>query len=110
MRLVIIQDLLKKAIEKCLPELPQSARKWTTIRHTAFRLTLEEMPSLGIPPQINAFADNGHTSPQQLRDTYLRWIDADKTAREAREQIPASKQVRWSGKFKSKKDVQESEG
>ena len=108
--LLTLNFLLKKAMEECLPDFPKESMKWTTIRHTAFRLTLEEMPSLGIPPQINAFADNGHTSPQQLRDTYLRWIDADKTAREAREQIPASKQVRWGGKFKSKKDVQESEG
>ena len=99
--------LLKKAIEGCLPDFPKESMKWTTIRHTAFRLTLEEMPSLGMSPQINAFADNGHTSPQQLRDTYLRWIDADKTAREAREQIPESRNVRWGGKYKSKKDVED---
>ena len=44
-----------------------------------------------------------------MRNFFI-WIDADKTAREAREQIPVSKQVRWSGKFKSKKEVKESEG
>ena len=99
--------LLKKAIEGCLPDFPKESMKWTTIRHTAFRLTLEEMPSLGMSPQINAFADNGHTSPQQLRDTYLRWIDADKTAREAREQIPESRNVRWGGKFKTRKDLED---
>jgi hypothetical protein len=83
-----LNHLLKTAIEQCLPEFPESERKWTTIRHTAFRLTLEDDPSLGVPPKINSFAENGHTSPQQLRDTYLRFIDAEKTARETRENIP----------------------
>ena len=83
-----LNHLLKTAIEQCLPNFPESERKWTTIRHTAFRLTLEDDPSLGVPPKINSFAENGHTSPQQLRDTYLRFIDAEKTARETRENIP----------------------
>ena len=102
-----INFLLKKAIEQCLPDFPSDERKWTTIRHTAFRLTLEDDPSLGVPPKINAFADNGHTSPQQLRDTYLRFIDLEKTAMEAREKIEPSQEVRWGGKYKSKKDVEE---
>ena len=106
--LLTLNFLLKKAIEGCLPKVPKESMKWTTIRHTAFRLTLEEMPSLGVAPKINAFADNGHTSPQQLRDTYLRWIDSDKTAREAREQIAESQQVRWGGKYGSKQDIENS--
>ena len=92
-------------METCLPEFPREGMKWTTIRHTSFRLTLEEMPELGELPHINAFADNGHTSPQQLRQTYLRWIEADRTAREARQKVSPSKEVRWGGKFKSKKDI-----
>ena len=68
-------------------DFPESGRKWTTIRHTAFRLTLEEDPGLAIPPKINSFADNGHTSPDQLRNTYLRYIDAERTARESRQTI-----------------------
>ena len=99
--------LLKKVIEKCLPEFPPKGRIWTTIRHTAFRLTLEDDSSLGVPPQINAFADNGHTSPQQLRDTYLRFIDLDKTAKQARAKIEPSRNIRWGGKYKSKKDIEE---
>jgi len=98
--------LLKKVMETCLPDFPKEGMKWTTIRHTAFRLTLEDDPSLGVPPKINAFADNGHTSPQQLRDTYLRFIDLERTAMEAREKIEPSQEVRWGGKYKSKKDVE----
>ncbi len=72
-------------------EFPASVRKWTTIRHTAFRLTLEEDPGLAIPPKINSFADNGHTSPDQLRNPYLRYIDAERTARESRQKIGEGK-------------------
>ena len=98
--------LLKNAIDLCLPDFPVKERKWMTLRHTALRLTLEDDPSLGVPPKINAFAHNGHTSPQQLRDTYLRFIDLERTAMEAREKIEPSQEVRWGGKYKSKKDVE----
>jgi hypothetical protein len=99
--------LLKKAIAKSLPDFPITAAKWTTIRHTAFRLTLEDMPELGLPPDINAFADNGHTSPQMLRETYLRYIDAEKTASRARRTIEPTPNVRFGGKIKSMKDVKD---
>ena len=99
--------LLKAAIAECLPEFPIQERKWTTIRHTAFRLTLEEMPELGVAPDINAFADNGHTSPMQLRDTYLRYIDAEKTAARARRTIKPTPNIRFGGKIKSMKDVED---
>ena len=99
--------LLKAAIEECLPDFPVQERKWTTIRHTAFRLTLEEMPELGVAPDINAFADNGHTSPMQLRETYLRYIDAEKTAERARRTIKPTPNIRFGGKIKSMKDVKD---
>ena len=84
--------LLKHVMEKTFGNnFPESGRKWTTIRHTAFRLTLEEDPGLAIPPKINSFADNGHTSPDQLRNTYLRYIDAERTARESRQKIGEGK-------------------
>ena len=84
--------LLKYVMERTFgDEFPASGRKWTTIRHTAFRLTLEEDPGLAIPPKINSFADNGHTSPDQLRNTYLRYIDAERTARESRQTIGEGK-------------------
>jgi len=79
--------LLKQAMTKFVPNFPKEQVKWTVIRHTAFRLTLEADPSLAIPPKINSFADNGHTSAQQLRDTYLRYINLEQTARETRETI-----------------------
>ena len=103
--LLDLNYLLKIAFEKCLPNFPKSERKWTTIRHTAFRLTLEDDPSLGMPPKIDAFAENGHTSSKMLYERYLRWIDLEKTAKEARGIIKPSTGVRWGGKFKSKKDV-----
>ena len=90
----------------CLSDFPKEGMKWTTIRHTAFRLTLEDDPSLGVQPKINSFADNGHTSAQQLRDTYLRFIELEKTAMEAREKIEPSREVRWGGKYKSRKDIE----
>ena len=99
--------LLKIAIEQCLSDFPVKERKWTTIRHTAFRLTLEEMPELGVAPDINAFADNGHTSPMQLRDTYLRYIDPDKTAARARCTMKSTPNIRFEGKIKSMKNVKD---
>ena len=98
--------LLKAAMEGSLPNVSSNARYWTTLRHTAFRLTLEENKALGVPPEINAFAENGHTSADQLRKTYLRFIDQEGTALKSREMIAPRKQVRWGGRFKSKKDIQ----
>ena len=43
--------LLKAALQECLPEFPVADCKWTTLRHTAFRLTLEDDSTLGIPPR-----------------------------------------------------------
>ena len=98
--------LLKLAMSKYLPDFQTSECKWTTIRHTAFRLTLEDDPSLGVQPKINSFAENGRTSVNMLRDTYLKFIELEKTAKESREMIEDSRQVRWGGKYKSRKDVE----
>ena len=81
--------------------------KWTNIRHTAFRLTLEDNPSLGSQPYINSFAENGRTSATQLRDTYLKFIELEKTALDSREVIEPSNQIRWGGKYTSRKDVED---
>ncbi len=70
--------------------LLSGGRSWTTIRHTALRLTLEEVPELGIRPDINAFASNAHTSASMLRKTYLNYMDAEKTAEKARTKIKPS--------------------
>jgi hypothetical protein len=59
----------------------------TNIRHTAFRLTLEEVPELGSPPGIYAFAQNGMTSAEMLQRTYLRFIEEEATAKNARAKI-----------------------
>jgi len=85
--------LLKNAMTMCDPPIRAEDVTWTTIRHTAFRLTLEEFPELGVPPRIDAFAFNGHTSAKMLQERYLKYIDAEKTAKEARERI---KPGQWS--------------
>ena len=67
----------------------------TNIRHTAFRLTLEEVPELGSPPGIYAFAQNGMTSAEMLQRTYLRFIEEEATAKGHGHRF-AQVIVRWS--------------
>ena len=64
--------LLQKALGAC--GIPSEGITMTTIRHTAFRLTLEEAPELGQPPAIHSFAENGMTSAKMLQETYLRFL------------------------------------
>ena len=66
---------------------------WTNIRHTAFRLTLEEYPELGTSRYIRDFAENGHTSPEMLHERYLRFIEREATAKRAQANISPGK---WS--------------
>ena len=56
----------------------------TQIRHTAFRLTLEERRELGTAAEIDAFARNGHTSKEMLWNHYLRYLDIDESTRKHR--------------------------
>ncbi len=85
--------LLKHAIDLCLPDFPVKERKWMTLRHTALRLTLEDDRDLWIPPDINSFAENAHTSPQMLRETYINYIESESTAKKSRKKI---KSGNWS--------------
>jgi hypothetical protein len=82
-----LNDLLRYALEQCDPPIPSKGVTMTNIRHTAFRLTLEEVPELGRPPGIYAFAQNGMTSAEMLQRTYLRFIEEEATAKRARAQI-----------------------
>ena len=59
----------------------------TNIRHTAFRLTLEEAPELGQEPGIHAFGTNGLNSTEMLRATYLRLIGEEATTKRTRAKI-----------------------
>ena len=77
--------LLQKALEEC--GIPSKGITMTNIRHTAFRLTLEEAPELGQPPAIHSFAENGMTSAEMLRETYLRYIDQVRSAQKVRAKI-----------------------
>ena len=48
------------------------------------------MPELGIPPSIDTFASNGHTSADMLKEKYLYRIEREKTATEERKKIKSS--------------------
>ena len=65
--------------------------KWTTIRHTAFRLTLEDLPELDRPKELKDFAENGHTSREMLLERYLNPLKREQQARAAREKIKPGK-------------------
>ncbi len=82
-----LNDLLRYVMGQCAPPIPSQGMTMTNIRHTAFRLTLEEVPDLGRPPAIYAFAQNGMTSVEMLQRTYLRFIEEEATAKMARTQI-----------------------
>lgn len=56
----------------------------TQVRHTAFRLTLEERPDLGSPGEIDAFARNGHTSASMLHKHYLKYIEIEQSTKKYR--------------------------
>ena len=83
-------SLLKTALDAC--EIPSKGMTMTNIRHTAFRLTLEEVPDLGRQPDIHAFAANGNTSVEMLQETYLRFIEHESTAKKVRAKV---KPGRW---------------
>jgi len=85
-----INELLQIACKEC--GITKEVT-WTTIRHTAFRLTLEQFPELGTPVSLRDFAENGHTSPEMLHERYLRFIDREATAKKAQAVIPPGK---WS--------------
>ena len=80
-------NLLKHALDACDPPIPSKDMTMTNIRHTAFRLTLEDDPRLGQEPRIHAFAANGLTSAEMLRATYLRFIEEEATAKRTRAKI-----------------------
>ena len=84
-----LNSTLKIAIKECLPNFSGN-RSWTTIRHTAFRLTLEDDPRLGQQPLINDFAANGHSSADELWVNYLNYIQQESTAKKARAKIKPS--------------------
>ena len=83
-----LNTLLKMAIKKILPNYADNDISWTNIRHTAFRLTLEDCPELGQTGKpINDFALNGFTSPDMLYKTYLKYIDSKSQAKITRKKI-----------------------
>ena len=84
-----LNNMLKKVVELCHIK-KRKAVVWGMVRHTAFRLTLEDDPDLGKPPDIFTFASNGHTSEKMLRETYLLAIDREKVAIKTQKKIKPS--------------------
>ena len=63
----------------------------TNIRHTAFRLTLEEFSEIAIDEEEKKlFADNGNTGVESLDKTYLKYIKRGKLASKARKNLPSN--------------------
>ena len=83
-----LRDLLLFALDEC--GISTDGKNWTTIRHTALRLTLEEYPDFGKFPDIRRFADNAHTSVEMLQERYLRFIGSKELAKKARRTIKPS--------------------
>jgi hypothetical protein len=81
-------QLLKAALDA--GGIPSKGITMTNIRHTAFRLTLEDDPALGRQPEINAFAANANTSVEMLQETYLCFMDQELTAKRSRAKIKPS--------------------
>ena len=79
--------LIKKAAKLCKIK-KRGAITLTTIRHTAFRLTLEDMPPLVDEQRIKWFADNGNTSEVSFKKTYLKYEQRSSFASEMRKQMP----------------------
>ena len=82
--------LLKKAVDKCLPNWDLLDVNMKTIRHTSFRHHLEDDMTLGTYPKIVAFAKNGLTSPDMLQDTYINYISRERTLRESKKNMRSS--------------------
>ena len=80
-------NLLRHALDACDPPIPSKGISMVNIRHTAFRLTLEEAPELGTQSHIHSFAMNAGTSVEMLQGTYLRFIDQEATAKQMRAKI-----------------------
>ena len=82
--------LLQEVVELCNISKKEKMTL-TNIRHTAFRLTLEESKMVSFDEQeLRLFADNGNTSIEMLNKTYLKYIRRGTLASKAREVLPSS--------------------
>ena len=79
--------MLKKASELCKIK-KRNAITLTTIRHTAFRLTLEQMPPLRDEMDIRMFAENGNTGMDSLRKHYLNYEQRSSFIEDVRKDMP----------------------
>ena len=78
----LLQDSLKDLRVK-----KKTRMTWTNIRHTAFALTVDELPELRQRDALSDFASNGFTSLEMFDSTYLKKLDLERRARESRQKI-----------------------
>jgi len=81
-------NVLLKEAAKLAKIKKRGAITLTTIRHTSFRLTLEEMPPLRDEQDIRFFADNGNTGVESLRKTYLKYTQKSSFLSDVRKSMP----------------------
>ena len=79
--------MLKQAAKLCKLK-KRGAITLTTIRHTAIRLTLNDMPPLTDEQQIRLFADNANSGPESFRKHYLKYQQRSSFASDMRKQLP----------------------
>jgi len=82
----LLNHLLRHAIDESGIKFTGN-KSWTTIRHTSFRLMLEDEPSLGKYPDITSFANNGRTKVPMLQKTYLNYISDKELASKVRRSV-----------------------
>ena len=85
----VLNKMIKKVVELCHIKKRKKV-VWGMVRHTAFRLTLQDDPELGRPPDIFTFASNGHTSQKMLMENYLLAIDRENVALRTQKKIKPS--------------------
>lgn len=83
--------LLKESKKAC--SITRAGLSTTQVRHTAFRLLLEEDPQLHSVAGLREVAAAGNTSVDQLRETYLDPIQSAANAAEIRSRL---KPAEWS--------------
>ena len=86
----LLKEAAKATNKKFKSHLPENLT-WTTLRHTAFRLTLEDDDGLSKMDELINFARNGHTSVPMLQDHYLNQINLERATKRAMQVIPKGK-------------------
>ncbi|KGG20339.1 hypothetical protein [Prochlorococcus marinus] len=91
-----VLETLNFLLQESLKDLRVKKKKrmtWTNIRHTAFALTVDELPELRQRDSLNDFASNGFTTLKMFDSTYLKKLDVERRARESRQKLARKRSV-----------------